>query len=369
MSEDTDGHSKQSADRDWLELALKGGDMAAWHWDLDQEDPVIFRTENYNRMLGMSPNRPWTYNEWKRHIHPQDHAEVVAKMQAVIDGFSPEYEMEYRVIRDDWQIRWVHARGKSVRDAYGKVTRIAGISRDITESKKLRRNQEQFVATLSHDLRNPLAAARANAELLQKYPDRMNDRTNLLGKVIIAIERTDRIIRDLLDASRAQADQPLHLPFEDCDLQRVFLDATADLTIQYGDRFRFEGSGDFTGNWPCDAIRRVLDNLASNAVKYGTKATPVTVKLVRNGGILRLSVHNEGNPLPREDQERLFEPYHRTRSAVESGRQGWGLGLTFIRSVAEALHGRVVVESGPEIGTTFSLEFPESAADSKRAAG
>jgi len=344
-------------DYEWLEVALKSGDVGAWYWDIHKGKEIV-RTEYYNYVYGLKADQIWTRDDWMQHIHPMDREDVVAKMQAAMDGAAPEYHAQYRVNRDDGSVRWVKAWGKGIRDSNGKVVRVAGVVRDITELKKVERDRDQFVATLSHDLRNPLSAARANVELLQKFPNQISEKPKFLDKVVAAIERADRIIQDLLDSSRAQSGKPVYISYQACDLRLVLLDAIEDLSLQYGDRFRFETSGEFAGTWACEGVRRVLENLAVNAIKYGATHEPVRIDLSRTLNIVSLSVQNQGNPIPDDEQKTLFEPFKRALSAEAGQQQGWGLGLTVVHSVADSLHGHVTVKSGTDIGTTFRLEFP-----------
>lgn len=113
-------------------------------------------------------------------------------------------------------------------------------------------------------------------------------------------------------------------------------------------------------NWDARGIRRAVENLCTNAVKYGAPGTEVRVRLGREGKTVTIQVHNQGNPLRAEDLPRLFELFQRTPSAEQSGKTGWGLGLTIVRGVTESHGGRVSVDSSPTAGTTFTLAIPAS---------
>jgi signal transduction histidine kinase len=112
------------------------------------------------------------------------------------------------------------------------------------------------------------------------------------------------------------------------------------------------------GVWSAEELRRAMENLVTNAVKYGTAGAPITVCIEHTGEGARISVHNLGTPIPKEDQARLFDPSFRTRSAQAGPAQGWGLGLTLVRGCAEAHGGIASVSSDARHGTTFALELP-----------
>ncbi len=105
-------------------------------------------------------------------------------------------------------------------------------------------------------------------------------------------------------------------------------------------------------------IQRTLQNLVSNAVKYGTPNTPIVIRLEREGGHALLSVHNEGPEIAARDRELIFQPFQRTRATEHGGVQGWGLGLALVQAIAEAHGGRVALESTEGMGATFTLDLP-----------
>ncbi|HEY6912076.1 MAG TPA: ATP-binding protein [Myxococcales bacterium] len=231
----------------------------------------------------------------------------------------------------------------------------------LKESELLLREQfaerEQFVAGLSHDLRTPLQAMRMAAELAGHKPgDPERIRINL-DRIVRNVDKADRLIGDLLDASRVRAGQKLRLERADCDLAAVARSVLGELAEVHGDRFVLHAPAELRGQWDCKALGRALENLAGNAVKYGTDGK-IEVELAEREGQVELSVTNHGNPLPPEELDRLFVPYHRGALAQATGHGGWGIGLTLVKGVAEAHGGTVSVTSSAASGTTFTLKLP-----------
>jgi signal transduction histidine kinase len=113
-----------------------------------------------------------------------------------------------------------------------------------------------------------------------------------------------------------------------------------------------------TGCWNQSGIRRVLENLVNNAVKYGSHARPIRISLLKKSHHIQLRVHNEGPPIPEGEQSKLFHPFQRTVSAQAGPKKGWGLGLTLVKGIAEAHGGRVELKSDYNSGTTFSVLLP-----------
>jgi signal transduction histidine kinase len=221
--------------------------------------------------------------------------------------------------------------------------------------------REQFFMTLTHDLRNPLSVARTNAQWILKYADKVDQHPRLAARIIQSVDRVDRMITDLLDANRVQAGERIPLDLAECDLTQIAQELIDELTIMYGKRFVLDAPPRAPGFWNCDGLRRSIENLVTNAIKYGAKDSPVRITVEQLHGRTVTSVHNRGNPIPAEEQETLFKAYHRSRSARESGAKGWGLGLALVRAMAEGHGGSVMLDSAPERGTKFAIDIPSDA--------
>jgi signal transduction histidine kinase len=217
--------------------------------------------------------------------------------------------------------------------------------------------REHFVSTLAHDLRGPLSAARLASELLALQPAGLDERRDLAIKIDHNIERVDRMIRDLLDASRIRAGEPLPLRLDRCDLVALVHRIAEEARAMYGDRFTVEANRAVLGVWSEDDLHRSLWNLVANAVKYGAPNQPIALAVAAEGEHARISIHNKGTPIAAAEQAHIFEPYARSSSASHSSLSGWGLGLTLVRGVAEAHGGRVTLVSGAD-GTTFTIDLP-----------
>jgi two-component system sensor histidine kinase KdpD len=108
-------------------------------------------------------------------------------------------------------------------------------------------------------------------------------------------------------------------------------------------------------------MRRAIENLLDNALKYSPAGSPVVVRVHDVEDRVHISVHNEGDAIATEDQEKLFLPFQRTSVAARSGKRGWGLGLAQVQAIAEAHTGAVILESTPSNGTTFTLDVVRDA--------
>ncbi len=219
--------------------------------------------------------------------------------------------------------------------------------------------REQFVLTLSHDLRTPLAAARMAAQLLLRKLQTSLAATSLLGRLVANLDRADQMIQNLLDANRLRAGKPLPLKIEACELRTTVQQVLDELATLHGDRFVLEGCKVVRGYWCCRELSRLVENLCTNGVKHGAAEGRVRVVLSREGREVCLVVHSEGEPIPPDELARLFEPFHRAQQTFN--RRGWGLGLTLVKGIAQAHGGRVEVHSSAEAGTMFRVYLPVDA--------
>ena len=218
--------------------------------------------------------------------------------------------------------------------------------------------REKFVATLTHDLRSPITAAKISAQLIQRRPDHMENSQNHAARIVNNVNRADQMIQDLLDASRIRAGEKLFMEVEDCEMNSLMQEITDNLRTIHGDRIILKTHDtDIQGRWASAKITRMVENLINNAFKYGDPHAPVVVDTKDHGEEISFSVHNVGRPLSAIEQKEIFDPYKRIADTSD-GIKGWGLGLTLVKGMAEAHGGNVKVFSGPSIGTTFVVTLP-----------
>jgi signal transduction histidine kinase len=223
-------------------------------------------------------------------------------------------------------------------------------------SETLRNVQERLASTLTHDLRGPIVVAKMTAQLILRKPGDADNTVKSANRICESMDRLDSMIHDLLDASVIRAGERLPLKVEEFDLNALIEESADEFNIMHGNRVKVVMASAHKGFWSKSGIRRILDNLVTNAVKYGDPNTPITITLGESGSKVILSVHNEGKAIPVAAQSILFQPFRRIET--EKMKTGWGLGLTVVKGVTEAHGGIVRVESLDDVGTTFIIELP-----------
>lgn len=217
--------------------------------------------------------------------------------------------------------------------------------------------QRSFVSTLTHDLRNPIAAVKMALDLLLPTVE-TNEVDELTELIYRNLDKADRMIRDLLDTHRIKSGEPLPLILAECDLAAIVKRILKDLSTFHGDHFVFQGEKELIGYWSCFDLERVVENLVGNAIKYGSAKTPITVTLTRSNELATLSVHNFGPSVPLKDQDSVFDSFFRSNDVESATKKGWGIGLTLVRGVVEAHGGKAEVRSHKDEGTTFTIILP-----------
>ena len=222
------------------------------------------------------------------------------------------------------------------------------------------RNQLRHLVTaaVTHDLRSPLQAAAMSAVILQRLVS-TPDAAAAIGRLQRSHRRLERLLRALLDNLALDSGQ--HLPLQPA---QIGLDSVIHEVIEQNEpalRGRVDLQGAATGWWDADALFRVAENLLLNAVKYGDPGTPIRLCITPAADQVALTVTNQGAPIPQDEWEKIFLPFSRSQAARSGHQPGWGVGLTYARSVILSHGGHMrVASSGPE-GTTFEVVLPADA--------
>jgi signal transduction histidine kinase len=219
--------------------------------------------------------------------------------------------------------------------------------------------RERFIAALTHDLRNPLSTAHMSAELIRQSSDPARIK-EFAERIIDNLRRMDGMLQELLDSATFQAGERLQLRLEEFDIQEVVKETCDQFAVTHGPRLQILGSS-ARGWWDREAIKRALENIIGNALKYSTRDSAIRIKTGSRGGRMIFSVHNEGEPIPPDQIESIFQLFGRAAAAKEGNKKGWGIGLSYVRNVAESHGGSVTVDSAVQRGTTFLIDIPVDA--------
>jgi PAS domain S-box-containing protein len=242
----------------------------------------------------------------------------------------------------------------------GEVLGAVLVLRDVSVMKEMERMREQWTSIVAHDLRQPVGVIMLAATMISgrdveclSPPHR-----RALDAIVRAATNLDRMIHDLLDASRIEAHR-MTIVAERMDVDawlRGVVERAAAATRGAPVRLEIDGALPPISGDP-GRLEQVLVNLLSNAAKYGEPGAEVGVAVSTSDDAVEIAVTNRGKGLTKKEIEGLFSRYGRTASGRAS-REGIGLGLYIARGLVEAHAGTLVVESTPGVETTFRITLP-----------
>jgi len=220
--------------------------------------------------------------------------------------------------------------------------------------------ERRFVADAAHELRTPLAAMRINVEALRQRPHSPEDAV-LLDGLVHGGDRATRLVSQLLSLMRSDADSKAadYSALRLDELAQERLAALGGIAQQRGVELELEAPHAVTVTGERQGLITLIDNLVENAIKYSPANGVVRVAVGAGSSGVVLSVEDSGPGIPPELRERVFERFYRAPDQVQSGS---GLGLAIVRSVAEAHHAGVTLESARDGGLRVTVEFPSIAA-------
>ncbi len=309
---------------------------------------------------------------WQKVHHPDHLDRVVDRFHACIES-GEAWEDVFPLRGKDGNYRWFLSRAQPMRDATGEVLRWFGTNTDITERmemeealKEADRRKDAFLATLAHELRNPLAPIRSGLEVLRVS----GDDPALTAEVQDAMERQVgqlvRLVDDLLDVSRISRGKA------ELRTARVSLGEIVQTAVEAArpliDRLeqQLEVVLPDTAVWlQADATRlaQVFANLLTNAAKFSERGSEIRLHAERQGAGVVVRVCDRGAGIAAEHLQRIFEMFAQEPHSLERGESGLGIGLTLARMLVEMHGGHIDAHSaGPGQGSEFRVWLPASAA-------
>jgi PAS domain S-box-containing protein len=384
---------KVTRSEEQLRVALEAGRLGAWEWDMPGQQ--VTWSAMLEKIHGLEEGTfGGDFEAYQRDIHPEDRERVLSTIRRIVEQCT-DYDVSYRIIRPDGEVRWLEAYGKVLCDPSGAPQRLVGVCADITDRKKadeqlretllaLRdadQRKDEFLAMLAHELRNPLGPV-LNATYLLGNPGLPETSAARARKVLDRqVRHMARLLDDLLDVSRISRGK-VELERETVDMSALAREVvddhlesfrTAGLTLDlavaaeplfvHADRTR---------------MAQVVGNLLSNALKFSERGQSVRVRVDRDepGRSVVLTVRDEGMGIEPALLGRMFKPFEQADTSLARHRGGLGLGLALVDGLVKIHGGRVCASSGGlGKGAEIRVELPlrtaehEVSASSERSPG
>jgi two-component system, cell cycle sensor histidine kinase and response regulator CckA len=353
-------------------------DEVFWLNDIDKQE-LVYVSPAYTRIWGRPVESLYGVSKsWLDAIHPGDRERV--RQAALTLQVTGEYDIEYRILRPDGTERWIHDRAFPIRDAEGRVHRVAGVANDTTVKRQLeeafRQSQKieavgQLAGGIAHDFNNLLVAIQLQASLLIDDNAGHSKNREGLQEILASVERAANLTRQLLTFSRRY-----NVEKKDFDLAEVIGTLTKLLRGLVGENIAVESS--FAPKLPLingdsAMMEQVLINLTVNARDAMPDGGELKLSLFEAnvdaayaatrphsevGRYVCLEVSDTGTGIAPENLPRIFEPFFTTKDVGK----GTGLGLATVLGIVQQHHGWIDVQSTVGKGTTFRAYFPALAA-------
>ncbi len=259
----------------------------------------------------------------------------------------------------------LHSMVSPVHDTSGKLVGVVVVLRDFTGERELARRQQEFISVVSHELRTPLTSITGALDIaLSEYAGKLSPKQHRYLKMARdSCNRLNEIVDDLLDVAASESGRmsvhfaPIHLDELGREVAERYRAAALTKKIRLSvdtehDRIRIAGDP--------DRLTQVLNNLISNAIKFTPEGGEIAIEIFGPSvasNHVGVSVFNNGEPIPPEARERIFDKFEQVSDTSTRQVGGTGLGLAISRAIVEAHGGRIWVE-GDERGTKFVFTLP-----------
>lgn len=218
--------------------------------------------------------------------------------------------------------------------------------------------REQYVAAVAHDLRTPLSTAQMAAQMIE-HTSGDEAIKRYAGKIVASTQRIDVMTREMLDRISFSKTGPFPLDITQVDMADVAREVAVYAQSFHSVDLHLEVEP-VTGWWCRESMQRAVENLVNNAIKYGS-SEPIRLSVTTTVERVQVLVHNKGAPIAPEDSESIFQLFRRAGHHGVGEGEGWGVGLSYVRRVAEAHGGSVLMSSSLEEGTSFVIDVPTDA--------
>ena len=351
-----------------LDLAQQAGHIGVFDWNV-QTGTVIWSDEEL-RIFGLAPGTfEGTIEAWSQRVLPQDRVPMEQAMRAAMERREPQLVFSFRIMTPAGAIRSIEGAARFSYAPDGKPLRMVGVNIDVTDRREAEnalraadQRKNEFLAMLSHELRNPLAAISNALELANTGT--LDPATVEWSNIVMRrqVNHLAHLVDDLLDVTRITSGK-IHLRRRRLDFADVLDSSIGGLRLLFTERRQELIRSYQRGSMPVDGdptrLEQVVVNLLTNAAKYTPRSGKIWVTAERQNGTILLSIRDNGVGIPPENIGEMFELFSQGRRSIARSEGGLGLGLTISRTLVEMHGGTISARSaGESQGSEFIVRLP-----------
>jgi len=326
-------------------------------WMTDANGENNFVNDTWVKWTGM-PLEQHYVNGWLSRVLEEDKKDIPSFKNAF--DRREKYTAEFRITRQDKEIRWCLSEGYPFYDIHGEFAGYAGSVTDITDIKKLEQQKDFFISMASHELKTPITSIKGYVQILMSMHKESPDTflKNSLATVNKQIGTLTKLIADLLDMSKIKSGS-LQLNKEDFSINDMIRETIEEVKHTQPD-YTIVFSPESENVIHADRIRiaQVLINFLTNAIKYSPHFNMVTIRTNVIDNNVVVSVIDSGIGISKHDQEKIFQRFYRVEGKDEKTFPGFGIGLFIAAEIVQRHNGKISVESEPGRGSIFSFSLP-----------
>lgn len=358
---------KEEITNEWVKFAQ---DNIGCVRDLDQEEVRDHIKQMLDRIVESMETTEPDFEQEKKSKGNQSGASKAANQhgeQRADVGFDiMELSSEFRALRASILRLWeAHSKAKKLETDFQDMIRfneaidelwVVSIKRF---DDKVNESKNWFMGILGHDLRNPLAAISGVQSILKLSKNISEKERILIGRSDSSVKRMKELIDNLLELTNLRLGSGMTIKKVQLDLSKQSEKIVQELQLSYPEAdLIIETAGPIQGEWDVLRLDQLMTNLITNAIRYGEPGGPVTISTSGKGKEAFLTIHNEGEPMPKRIIDMISSGKYNKTNGDPTKKDSYGLGLYIVKEIVDGHKGQIKLKSNKKSGTTFKIILP-----------
>ena len=356
-------------------LVIDASEQGIWDWNVETNE--VFFSEQWKKQIGYNDHELKNdFNTWIEHLHPDEREYCQNAVSAYLNQPVEHFFLEFRFRHKDGTYRWIHNKASSLKNDEGKVIRMFGTHKDITERKiadakileinkqltELNATKDKFFNIIAHDLKSPFNSIVGFSELLvdmarDKDYDEMGKYAGIIHQ---SAHRAIDLLVNLMEWARSQTGRIEFNPeiFEMDELINNVVELLSDNAAQKSIKISKTMPSKGIAKADKAMISTVLRNLIANSIKFTKPGGEIILSVTENNSEITVAVRDNGIGIPAHLTAKLFRLDESFTTRGTEKEQGTGLGLILCKEFVEKNGGKIWVESTENKGTVFTFTVP-----------